>query len=144
MVAKLLRSCLLIELQMGVEWSSVVNVTMKESVADNKFGGIGRIYGKRQSRSWTEPAFPISLYLEKISSPKLIIVRVLHSDPYGEDVSFPAHNLGSYPGRLVHDEDQDFLFGMPQRRRTFPPSSLYAYVAIEEWRRIGSGVGFCA
>lgn len=63
---------------------------------------------------------------------------------YGEDVSFPAHNLGSYLGRLVHDEDQDFLFGMPQRRRTFPPSSLYAYVAIEEWRRIGSGVGFCA
>lgn len=81
MVAKLLRSCLLIELQMGVEWSSVVNVTMKESVADNKFGGIGRIYGKRRSRSWTEPAFPISLYLEKISSPKLITVCVLHSDP---------------------------------------------------------------
>lgn len=96
MVAKLLRSCLLIELQMGVEWSSVVNVTMEESVADNKLGGIGRIYGKRQPRSWTEPAFPISLYLEKISSPKPIIVRVLHSDPYGEDVSFPAHNLGSY------------------------------------------------
>lgn len=58
MVAKLLRSCLLIELQMGVEWSSVVNVTMKESVADNKFGGDRKNIWKEAVTKLDRTGFP--------------------------------------------------------------------------------------